>query len=279
MNRVEHHIQKTDGNRLYITEYQSEPLLAKNVLICLHGLGSSGGEFAPLAEQLAHKGCPVFLLDFSGHGRSQGTRGLLTQKIILDDCAAVLELIRQQYGPRPCVAAGHSLGAYAALTAAVVFEQITGCVLIAPQIKSGNSLSFSRRGLLHLIGWLYTLLPCLPSCYVKNPASYETLFSSRHAADSARRANFMAAELNLKICALAKDINNLNLVRQLEKPLLFFAGGQDKQIPVNNVKRLADQASARDKRLIVLEHSGHSPFYEQENDQLTQELMNFLKSL
>jgi alpha-beta hydrolase superfamily lysophospholipase len=88
-------------------------------LALLHGIGSHGGGFAPLAEALAPAGLVLCAVDLPGHGRSPGRRGDLRSWSELSAAAdQLLERTRREAPGLPCFLLGHSLGGTIALDAA-----------------------------------------------------------------------------------------------------------------------------------------------------------------
>ncbi|KEF43281.1 MAG: hypothetical protein ER33_00625 [Cyanobium sp. CACIAM 14] len=85
-------------------------------LALVHGIGSHGEAFAPLARDLARAGVIVCAVDLPGHGRSPGPRGALGS---WDDfrcaVAGLLRRTAREAPGLPQVVLGHSLGGTIAL--------------------------------------------------------------------------------------------------------------------------------------------------------------------
>lgn len=89
------------------------------VLALVHGIGSHGGAFAPLAQVLTGAGVIVAAVDLPGHGRSPGRRGDVPSWQALQDAVdQLLERARREAPGLPCFLHGHSLGGAIALDAA-----------------------------------------------------------------------------------------------------------------------------------------------------------------
>jgi alpha-beta hydrolase superfamily lysophospholipase len=89
------------------------------VLALVHGIGSHGGSFAPLAEALTGEGVVVCAVDLPGHGRSPGRRGDAPSWQALQEAVdQLLERAHREAPGLPCFLLGHSLGGAIVLDAA-----------------------------------------------------------------------------------------------------------------------------------------------------------------
>jgi alpha-beta hydrolase superfamily lysophospholipase len=93
----------------------------------VHGIGSHGQAFGPLAAELAGQGVLVAAVDLPGHGRCPGRRGRLDRwDELLAAVAALLQhTAAAAAGPLPLFLLGHSLGATIALD---YVQRHPGCV-------------------------------------------------------------------------------------------------------------------------------------------------------
>lgn len=97
------------------------------VVLCLHGTGRHGGDFADLLEALAPDHSPI-AFDQPGHGRS----GALDSLGAVDRMRDFTRALADKLGLRPAVLVGHSLGAAVALDTALAFpEAVRGLVILS----------------------------------------------------------------------------------------------------------------------------------------------------
>jgi alpha-beta hydrolase superfamily lysophospholipase len=99
-------ITAADGKRLHGLLFKVPH--AKGVIFYLHGNGGaldSWGEVAPTYTAL---GYDVFMLDYRGYGKSEGT--ISSQAQFLGDVEAAYQPLAQQYGEGRTVILGHSIG-------------------------------------------------------------------------------------------------------------------------------------------------------------------------
>lgn len=104
------------------------------VVVLVHGLREHVGLYEPLAEALVNSGAQVYALDQAGHGRSEGTPGLVTDlEAAVDDQRLVLQLARARHPGVPLVVLGHGTGATLAVRLAQHLQTtVDALVLAAP---------------------------------------------------------------------------------------------------------------------------------------------------
>lgn len=107
--------ETSDGVRLH-SWYFGATNPAAPLLIWFHGNGGNLTYRAPVAAELARRGVSVFLFDWRGYGRSEGSP---TERGLFRDSMAAYDFAARTYGPqRPIVLYGESLGGpYAAYVA------------------------------------------------------------------------------------------------------------------------------------------------------------------
>lgn len=129
-------------------DYTAPASTSSLVLVCLHGLGSNRGEWAPLLRQAAKRGWGSVAYDLRGHGNSRGTMAGNTVnfedpengrdpdfwKLFPSDLGEVLSALEKKAGtgPNQIVLAGASLGANVAVTFASQRPGLRGVVLLSP---------------------------------------------------------------------------------------------------------------------------------------------------
>jgi len=140
---------------------------APTIILC-HGYRSNRGEILTLASALQENKYNVFLIDFSGHGKSDGrsTLGYKERKEILAALNAVAE--RDDVDNTRFGIWGVDMGAYAALATAIADKRVVAVALDSVYSYPGEMFQFQldKSGLSNLpfvrkfsrLGfWLYTL--------------------------------------------------------------------------------------------------------------------------
>lgn len=84
----------------------------RGLAVILHGLCLNGSYYLGLAASLASSGVTVALLDLHGHGLSEGRRGAMPLRTVIDaDLAHAIAEITKQHPSTPLLLIGHSAGA------------------------------------------------------------------------------------------------------------------------------------------------------------------------
>ncbi len=124
------------------------------ILFC-HGLATDKESFADFPKKIAERGYNVLAFDYSGHGKSQGTKGLFTKESHREDTSRAINFLIRA-GSSKIVVLGHSLGTYPALLS-LKEKAVIAAILVCPSRKSGDNLSFYKRILIWLIGYFYQI--------------------------------------------------------------------------------------------------------------------------
>lgn len=138
-------------------DYSAPTSSGAPVLVMLHGLGSSRGEWDPLVQRALHRGWGTLVYDLRGHGRSRGTmagrtvnfedpkngrspafwRNLPTD---LEQEVAALEK-KKGVSRQKIVLVGASIGANTVLDAASRLNGIGALVLLSPGLDYAGILT------------------------------------------------------------------------------------------------------------------------------------------
>jgi alpha-beta hydrolase superfamily lysophospholipase len=109
------------------------------VALIVHGIGEHAGRYEHVAARLAADGAAVYAPDHFGHGRSDGTAGLVESiPELVEDLRIVVGNARGRHPGLPVFVIGHSMGGIiASLFAQRYPEELDALVLSAPAI-GGN---------------------------------------------------------------------------------------------------------------------------------------------
>lgn len=258
------------------------------VLALVHGIGSHGGSFAPLAEALTDEGVIVAAVDLPGHGRSPGRRGDAPSWEALQDAVdQLLERARREAPGLPCFLLGHSLGAAIALDAA---ERLSG--RLGGVVVSNPALAVEPTGPLRLRLLLARLLArlwpgfTLATGITLEAAAHDPAVRERIAADPLRHDRCsarLAVAWQRRSRALMADAPRFPL------PLLVLQSSADGVISAAAVQAYVravrdggvGQGAARsrpDVTLILYHHSLHELLDDRERDAVTADLLAWLRT-
>ena len=107
-------------------------------MIVAHGYGEHGGAYRRFAEAVAGRSeFDVVAVDFRGHGRSPGRRGVVRRyEELTDDLVNAIEWAGKQLRGVPSFVLGHSNGGQVALRAALRDPaRISGLILSNPVLR------------------------------------------------------------------------------------------------------------------------------------------------
>ena len=102
----EHPIVAADGTRLSGLLFSIKA--PKGLVFFLHGNGGSLAGWGSVADTYTHLGYDVFLLDYRGYGKSQGT--ISSQVQLLSDVEVAYDQLKKDYPEQTIVIAGYSVG-------------------------------------------------------------------------------------------------------------------------------------------------------------------------
>lgn len=109
MSISEYTLKSFDGLDLYALHWPSVHPSA--VIAFVHGHGEHCRRYEDWFQQLSAHNFSIVTIDYRGHGRSQGKRGVITRfDDLLQDVAVLIEKASELYPGFPLVLYGHSLG-------------------------------------------------------------------------------------------------------------------------------------------------------------------------
>jgi uncharacterized protein len=197
----------------------------KAAIVVGHGVGDTLESFTDLASRLNARGHTVLLLDFRGHGGSEGSYTTLGGREREDVRAAARSLRDRGLAGSGLVFMGFSMGAVAVLRAAVDQPDVKAVVVEAPYDTYRDNVAHHAWLFYKLPRWV----PVIPIAI----------------AFAGWRAGFDA-----------DDVDSVTAARRLRAPLLAIVDGADDRMPESVVRRILD-AHPGPKRLWVAPGAGH----------------------
>jgi len=197
----------------------------KAAVVVGHGVGDSLESFTDFASRLNARGHTVLLLDFRGHGGSEGSQTTLGGREREDVRAAAQSLRDHGLAKSGLVFFGFSMGAVAVLRAAVDQPDVKAVVVEAPYDTYRDNIAHHAWLLYKIPRWV----PIIPIAI----------------AFAGWRAGFDP-----------DDVDAVAAARRLRAPLLAIVDGADDRMPESVVRRILD-AHPGPKRLWVAPGAGH----------------------
>ena len=217
---------------------------SKPVLIFVHGLNRSRLEMLERAADANKRGYGVLLFDLRNHGesgRAYTTIGVFESR---DVCAAS-QFVKTQAAGRPQILWGVSMGASSAILAA---KQCPGFSAI---ISDSSFLSFRETVAHHLK--LYFHLPAFPI------------------------ANLIVAITGYRAGFNPDDGDVEAVVRTLDIPILFIAGGADRRMPPELATKMFQTAKNPLKQLLIIPGARHGEAFATDHVTYLNSVYSFLE--
>ena len=197
--------------------------------------------------------CRLLMPDLRGHGQSLAPKGPYTMKAMAEDVIGLLDAheIGQTY------IAGHSMGGYVALALARYFpDRLLGLALTAshayadsPENKQARIVSISQ---IEKEG----ITPLLSSVPDKLSYNKRVAEKCRKIISDANRDGAMGV-----LAAMAERPDSIELLADLQMPILIVAGKDDQIIPNETSWKMAGKL--RVGRIVEISSAGHMPMLDQ----------------
>ncbi len=260
--REEGFVHSKDNLRLYWQRYT--PPSPRATVAVIHGGGDHSGRYPALTAALVRAGFQAALLDFRGHGQSDGRRFHIDAfGDYLGDMDAFMEHVRAGAGGKKVLVVAHSQGALIAAAWALGRERgVAGFVLSSPWFR----LKFKPPPLkvlgARLVG---TVIPWLP---ISTGLRYQDLTS-----DEEMQRWTEADPLYGRAATPRWFLETQRAQRELLRgagafahPLLVLIGGADPIADPDAGRAFFGAASSKDKGLKLYEGLRHEIFNERERD-------------
>ncbi|MHA1271727.1 MAG: alpha/beta fold hydrolase [Candidatus Helarchaeota archaeon] len=250
-----------DGVKLFY-RYYIPPKIEK-IIIVAHGAGGNGDYYILLADQVFNENIAVYVMDYRGHGYSEGKKGDIKKfENILNDFDKFIILVKQQHPKIPIFLFGESMGAPVIINYLSNYDiNINGVILFSPAVKI--KIKFSVKQILMVVPLALIYLFAPGAC----------LISMNQGRDSTGIANPIHLEydktddLHLKKISIRYllTLNSIikkafNCAENINHPILLVQGEIDPSIDLNGVKDFFERISSNDKQLIIIPNGTHALF-------------------
>jgi pimeloyl-ACP methyl ester carboxylesterase len=245
---------------------------SENTVVFLHGYLEAKEIWQEFSEKLKSN-YKVILIDLLGHGKSGVVSDEHSMKLMADSVKAVIDY--EKVGK--CILVGHSMGGYVTLEFANNYEQILkGFCLFHSQpfpdtdekkVNRIREIELVKQGKFNLIVETNT-----PNMYAdgKKTKFPEKLELSKEIAKDIKPEGVIAALNGMK-----SRKENLDIIKNFKKPMLFISGKKDNLIPFNENDKLFSLNPKM--QLVILENSGHMGMFE-ESEKSYKKIEKFIKT-
>jgi alpha-beta hydrolase superfamily lysophospholipase len=251
---------------------RSEP---RGVVVVSHGFGEHGGVYARTAAALMQGlDVDVVAVDYRGHGRSPGRRGVVRHyDDLVGDLRSVLDWVGQQNLPGPRFLLGHSNGGQVALRFLLQDpNDVSGAIISNPALRLALPVSPVKR----LIGrFLLKFAPGVtlrgamqPELSTSDPAIQE-----EHRTDPLNHSR-MSAPLFFGMVAGGPVL--LARACEIRVPILVLLGGRDPVIDPSASRAFYDRLGSDDKTLLVYPEMLHEPLNEVGRERVCDDIVRWI---
>ncbi|MHB1555962.1 MAG: alpha/beta hydrolase [Isosphaeraceae bacterium] len=248
----------------------------RGTLVLAHGFGEHGGTFRRVAESLGPAlGIDVVAVDFRGHGRSPGRRGVVRRyDELTDDLHRVLEWTAHRHPDLPRFLLGHSNGGQVALRSALADPAaVDGLIVSNPALRIALPIPPHKlklgRFLLRHAPWVTLNSPMRVHLLTRDPE-----IQREHRADRLRHHR-MSAPLFFGMV----DGGEMLLARaaEIRVPILLIVGGQDPVVDPAAARELYDRLGGDDKTLLLYPKMLHEPLNELGREQVLDDVARWIE--
>ena len=241
-----------------------------------HGLGEHGGAYGHLVEALGPELAIDFLaVDFRGHGRSAGRRGVVRRyQDLVEDLRAATAWARGRRPNLPLFLLGHSNGGQVVLRLALESEDdMAGVIASNPSIRIAMPVPPGKlkigKVLMTLAPWL-TLRTDAPSVWMTRDPEMQ-----QHYQSDGLRHNRISAPLFFGMVEGGEML--MARAGELKLPVLMLIGGQDPVVSPAANREFYDRLGSSDKTFLLYPKMLHEPFNEVGRQQVFDDLARWLE--
>jgi len=251
-----------DGIRLYWQRYT--PPSPRAVVAVLPGGGDHSGRYPGLTSALVKAGFAVALVDFRGHGQSDGRRWHVDSfQDYVDDAHAFVGKTRSEAGGRKVFVIGHSQGGLIAATWGLAPGRgVAGFVLSSPYFRLAMKPPALKVLGARIAGKLVPWLPMPTGLLYRDLTSDEEMQSWTERDPLYGKAT--TPRWFMESTRAQEEV--LRRAGEFVYPLLVLTGGSDRIADPAAARAFFDAAGSRDKELKTYDGLRHEIFNELERE-------------
>ncbi len=247
----------------------------RGAIVIAHGFGEHGGAYRRVAEQFcARLDVDVIAVDFRGHGRSDGRRGVVGRyEDLVGDLETTLQWAGRQFPDLGRFVVAHSNGGQVALRGVLAGRMaIEALVVSNPLIRVMVPVPSAKLKLGRL------LAAVAPWVTLKGELNVEGLtrdpeIQVEHRTDPLRH-NRMSAPLYFGMLAGGDLL--LARAHEIRAPILMLLGGSDAVVDPKSSREFFDRLVSDDKTLLYYPSMLHEPLNDLGREQVFDDMVRWL---
>lgn len=245
------------------------------LLVIAHGFGEHGGTYSHVAEELAGaRGIDVLAVDFRGHGRSPGRRGVVRRyDSFVDDLRTVVNWGARRRQGAPLFLLGHSNGGQVALRLMTEgCRAVRGLIVSNPAVRIAMEIPRIKiriGKLLRIVAPWVTLNSGSPTADLTRDPRMRILFQNDPLRHNRINPHFYFGMIEGEAYLSAR-------ADSIRLPLLMILGSDDPVIDPNASRALFERIGSSDKTLLIYPGMLHEPLNEVGRDEVVADLVRWI---
>jgi acylglycerol lipase len=255
-------VSANDGTCLFYRNWpaanSAEP---RAVVLVLHGIGSHGGPYKVVADQLNAQGIAVYAIDARGHGLSCGPRDKFpATNIENQDIRGMLQFLREAHPNTKIFLLGDSMGGVQAMDYARTYsDDLAGLILVVPAIKVPFFKQLDTHRNAQLLPYLI-FAPDAPSVSLTGFRLRQSCRDPKYIAE--RKTDPLAYDKvsirYVKQIGAAARHWNTQIAPNITIPTLLLEGGKDPIVSHTASLTFFDRLASKDKTIKVYDGAPHT---------------------
>jgi len=264
--------QNKSGQKIFVQVWEPDTD-TQAVVVLVHGLGEHTGRYQHIAEKFTQAEFVLFGADLPGHGRTDGSRGVVSFKQATDEIDRLLKEAAERVPGKPQFLYGHSMGGALVLYYTLLKRPgVLGTIVTSPGLGVANPVPAWKFTMARVMARVYPAF-AMANGLDRDNLSHDPAVIQAYSADPLVHDR-ISAGLGWDILSRGKDL--IAQASQYPVPLLLMQGTDDHIVSPPATEAFAKNAPAA--RLTYKTWAGmyHETHNEPGNDQVIQTMIDWL---
>lgn len=274
-------VEGTGGEVFTECVWEAEGELVARVLL-LHGMGTSGGEYAPLGEWLVRCGVEVRALNLRAGARDPDERRRgdgFDFALLREDFLAWVESV--DGGEVPLFLVGESMGGLLAirlLSEEAIGKRFRGAILLCPVVSLARKTPDWQKKVLRGVAWIFPRLVLKPGWFVSGKREELVLTRNREYQEYLQRMPHRVRRYTVRFLAGVDWLMEQAWKRagSFRVPVLLLNGEEDVFIRPEQARGWFREVGAEDREQIVYAGSQHLLLHEENTEEVLRDIRRWI---